>query len=39
MRRKACFEPIEKTECPDPATAVVTLKTPGLEFPVQHGLG
>ena len=28
-----------RTECPDPATAVVTLKRPDREFPVRHGLG
>ena len=30
--QKGLFEPIEKTECPDPATAVVTLKRPASNF-------
>ena len=30
--QKGLFAPIEKTECPDPATAVVTLKRPASNF-------
>ena len=30
--QKGLFEPIEKTECPDPATAVVTLTRPASNF-------
>lgn len=30
--QKGLFEPIEKTECPDPASAVVTLKRPASNF-------
>ena len=30
--QKGLFEPIEKTECPDPVTAVVTLKRPASNF-------
>ena len=36
---KAIFEPIVKTECPDPATAVITLKRPTGGFLFDIGLG
>jgi peptide/nickel transport system substrate-binding protein len=37
--QKAIFAPIEKTECPDPATAVVTLKYPSANFLFNMGWG
>ena len=37
--QKAIFAPIEKTECPDPATAVVTLKHPAANFLFNMGWG
>jgi peptide/nickel transport system substrate-binding protein len=37
--QKAIFAPIEKTECPDPATAVVTLKAPSSNFLFNMGWG
>ena len=35
--QKGLFEPIARTECPDPATAVVTLKRPSSGFPFSMG--
>ncbi len=37
--QKGIFEPIAKTECPDPATAVITLKRPTGGFLFAIGLG
>lgn len=37
--QKAIFAPIEKTECPDPLTAVVTLKAPSSNFLFNMGWG
>lgn len=37
--QKALFAPIEKTECPDPLTAVVTLKQPSANFLFGMGWG
>lgn len=37
--QKGLFEPIAKTECPDPATAVVTLKRPTSTFLFGMGWG
>jgi peptide/nickel transport system substrate-binding protein len=37
--QKALFAPIEKTECPDPFTAVVTLKYPAANFLFNMGWG
>ncbi|MBV2143257.1 ABC transporter substrate-binding protein [Falsochrobactrum sp. TDYN1] len=37
--QKGLFEPIAKTECPDPLTAVVTLKRPASNFLFNMGWG
>lgn len=37
--QKALFEPIVETDCPDPATAVVTLKRPTADFLFGMGWG
>jgi peptide/nickel transport system substrate-binding protein len=37
--QKALFEPIARTECPDPATAIVTLKRPTASFLFGMGWG
>ena len=37
--QKGLFEPISRTECPDPATAVVTLKRPTASFLFGMGWG
>ncbi len=37
--QKGLFEPIARTECPDPATAVVTLKRPTSNFLFDMGWG
>ena len=37
--QKGLFEPIAKTECPDPGTAVVTLKRPASNFLFSMGWG
>ena len=37
--QKGLFEPIARTECPDPATAVVTLKRPSALFLFDMGWG